>query len=57
MSYVPDVANVLSEDNISQIEWTAYSPDINLTENIWYILQNMVFKLHSKSTHKLKYSM
>lgn len=31
------VKNLLSENNVPQVEWPAWYPDISSIENMWYI--------------------
>ena len=37
------VKNLFSKESVDTIEWPAYSPDINLMENIWKLLSDAVY--------------
>ena len=43
------IKNYLKKNNISVMEWPAYSPDLNPIENIWWRLKNTILKLCPES--------
>ena len=44
----------LKKKGIIQVKWPANSPDINIIENIWSIVDNKLLKLNIQNTDEIK---